>query len=215
MPHTQDIPKPMMVVNGKPMLQHIIEKAYADGFREFVISLHYLGDIIESYFGNGDKFNIQIQYVKENSPMGTAGAIGLLNEIPEEPFIVTNCDVLADIKYSEVLNFHLEQNADATMAVHQHVWQNPFGVVEVQGQRLIGITEKPIIKSYVNAGIYVLSANIAAMIESGIPINMPELFQKANESGLKSVVYPMHESWMDIGNPEDLFLANNSNSEGV
>lgn len=212
MPLTTDVPKPMMHVAGKPMLQHLIERASSEGFRRFIISLHYLGHVIEQYFGDGENFGVEIDYVREDSPLGTAGSIGLCKHKFEEPIIVTNGDVLSDIKYSDLLDFHIAQNADATMAVHQHIWQNPFGVVDVDGYSLVGFSEKPVVKNYVNAGIYVLSPKIIDSIRINQPVNMPDIFMQGKEAGLTSIVYPIHEKWMDVGNPDDLLLANHLNS---
>ena len=212
MPLTTDVPKPMMHVGGKPILQHLIERASSEGFRRFIISLHYLGHVIEQYFGDGEKFGVEINYVREDAPLGTAGSIGLWKHKFEEPIIVTNGDVLSDIKYSDLLNFHFDQNADATMAVHQHIWQNPFGVVDVEGYNLVGFSEKPVVKNYVNAGIYVLSPKIIDSIKINQSANMPDIFMRGKEAGLTFIVYPIHEKWMDVGNPNDLLLANHLNS---
>ncbi len=212
MPLTAEVPKPMMHVAGKPMLQHLIERASSEGFRRFIISLHYLGHVIEQYFGDGKRFGVEIDYVREDAPLGTAGSIGLWKHKFEEPIIVTNGDVLSDIKYSDLLDFHIDQNADATMAVHQHIWKNPFGVVDVEGYKLVGFSEKPVVKNYVNAGIYVLSPKIIESIGNNQPVNMPDIFMQGKEAGLTSVVYPIHENWMDVGNPDDLLLANHLNS---
>lgn len=212
MPLTTDVPKPMMHVAGRPMLQHLIERASSEGFRKFIISLHYLGHIIEQYFGDGGKFGVEIDYVREDTPLGTAGSIGLWKNKFMEPIIVTNGDVLSDIKYSDLMDFHINQNADATMAVFQQIWKNPFGVVDVEGYELVGFSEKPVVKNYVNAGIYVLSPKIIESIEINQPVNMPDIFMQGKEAGLTSVVYPIHENWMDVGNPDDLLLANHLNS---
>jgi NDP-sugar pyrophosphorylase family protein len=211
MPLTKDIPKPMMEVAGKPMLQHIIEKASGDGFRKFIISLHYLGHVIENYFGNGERFGVEIHYVKEDTPLGTAGSISLWKEKFQEPIVVTNGDILSEINYSDFLDFHIQQNADATMAVYQHIWKNPFGVVEVDGHCLVGFLEKPVIRNYVNAGIYILSPKIIDSIKTSKLVNMPDIFMRGREAGLNTIVYPIHERWMDVGNPNDLLLANNLN----
>ena len=105
-PHTEACPKPMLELGGKPMLEHIIERAKLEGFRKFVVTLNYLGYMIEDYFGSGDSRGIEIQYTKEESPLGTAGAISLIKQLPEEPFVVTNGDVITNIRYGKVLDFH-------------------------------------------------------------------------------------------------------------
>lgn len=207
-PHTEDCPKPLLPVGGKPMLEHIIERAKAEGFRRFVLSIHYLGHMIQDYFGDGGRWNVSIEYVSEASPLGTAGALGLLNPRPEAPFVVSNGDVLTDIRYAELLDFHGRHGAMATMAVRLHEWQHPFGVVRTQGVDIIGFEEKPISRSHVNAGIYVLEPGALAALNPGEPCDMPTLFGRLQERSSRTIVYPMHEPWLDVGRPKDLEQAN-------
>ena len=208
-PHTENCPKPMLEVGGKPMLLHIIERAKADGFRRFIISLHYLGEMIESFFGDGGAFGVVIEYVREQTPLGTAGCLSLLAKVPESPFVVANGDVLTDIHYNEVLDFHCRHNAVATMAVRQHEMQNQFGVVRINGVELVGFEEKPIYRSHINAGIYVLCPSALSHLEANAYCDMPTLFDRIRLKSGRTIVYPMHEPWLDVGRPEDLHLANN------
>lgn len=209
-PHTENCPKPMLEVGGKPMLQHIIEKATADGFQNFIISLHYLGHMVEEYFGDGSKYGVRIDYLREDAPLGTAGCLSLLPGVPELPFIVTNGDVLTDIHYNEFLEFHNRYQASATMAVRQHEIQNQFGVVRTKGVEIEGFEEKPIYRSHVNAGIYVLEPNALKHLEYQQHCDMPTLFERIKQNSGRTIVYPMHEPWLDIGRPEDLASARNS-----
>lgn len=208
-PFTEDCPKPMLEIGGRPMLEHIIERAKAEGFERFILSIHYLGHMIESHFGNGDKFGVQIAYLRENSPLGTAGALSMLNEAPSIPFVVTNGDVMTDIRYGELLDFHGRHQAAATMAVRLHEWEHPFGVVQMNGLEIIGFEEKPITRSHVNAGVYVLSPEAIHYLKEGEPCDMPTLFQRLQALGQKTIAYPMHEPWLDVGRPEDLAKAAN------
>jgi molybdopterin-guanine dinucleotide biosynthesis protein A len=145
LPHTQNCPKPLLSINGKPMLRHILDRAKTEGFDDFIISTGYLGEMIENYFKDGEDFDVKIRYVREDSPLGTAGPLGLMsNLITEGSFIVTNGDVITDIKYGELLEFHIRNGAAATMAVSLHEWQNPFGVVKTKGIDIVGFEEKPI-----------------------------------------------------------------------
>jgi dTDP-glucose pyrophosphorylase len=201
---TENCPKPLLLVSGKPILEHIINRAKAEGFTHFVLAIHYLGYMIESYFGNGKKLGVKIEYLRENSPLGTAGALNLLSPIPSLPFVVTNCDVITDVNYGALLDFHEKQNAGATMAVKLHVWENPYGVVKTEGNEIIGFEEKPIIQSTINAGIYVLDPISLKFIRKSEPCDMPLLFEKIRSSSLKVCAYPIHEHWLDIGQPEDL-----------
>ena len=141
-PYTENCPKPMLPVDGKPMLAHIVERAKAEGFQNFILAIHYLGNIIEEYFGDGSQWNIKIDYLREESPLGTAGAISLLNSRPSMPFIVSNADVLTDIGYGDMLDYHCRHSASATMAVRIHEWQHPFGIVHTKGVNITGFEEK-------------------------------------------------------------------------
>ncbi|HDZ81388.1 MAG TPA: CBS domain-containing protein [Roseobacter sp.] len=212
-PHTENCPKPMLKVGGKPMLEHIIRRAAAEGFRKFVISLFYLPDVITDYFGDGSKFNVEISYIKETSPLGTAGAVSLIEKRPEIPFIVTNGDVMTNIRLSELLDFHKTHQATATMAVRQHEWQHPFGVVKTAGIMINGFEEKPVYRSHVNAGIYVLDPIALDHLVVDQVCNMPTLFERLKNGGFATIAYPMHEAWMDVGRPEDLASANRDISQ--
>lgn len=206
-PHTENCPKPMLEIGGKPMLEHIIERAKRDGFNHFLISLHYLGEMIEDYFGDGGKLGVNISYIHEDVPLGTAGSLSLMTSRPMLPFIVTNGDVLTDIHYNDFLDFHIRQCAHATMAVRQHEIQNQFGVVRTNGVEIEGFEEKPVYRSHVNAGIYVLSPNVLDHLECGEHCDMPTLFERIKKKDGRTIVYPMHEPWLDVGRPEDLYKA--------
>ena len=201
----------MLEIDGIPMLEHILLRAIAGGTK-FFISVHYLGEMIENYFSNGDKYGVTIEYLREESPLGTAGCLSLLKTKPDRPFIVTNGDVLTDIQYDDLLDFHRRQNAFATMAVRQHEIQNQFGVVKIKGVEYQGFEEKPIYRSYVNAGIYVLSPDALTYLKPNQPCDMPDLFNKIKDDGKRVLVYPMHEPWLDVGRPEDLVSARINNT---
>ena len=203
-PHTESCPKPLLRVGGKPMLEHIIERAKGEGFQRFVLAIHYLGSMIESYFGDGSRWQVQIDYLREEAPLGTAGAIGLLNPRPDVPFVVSNGDVLTDIRYGELLDFHCLHGASATMAVRLHEWQHPFGVVRTNGVDIVGFDEKPIACSHINAGIYVLEPVALEVLRAGEHCDMPTLFSRLQERTARTIVYPMHEPWLDVGRADDL-----------
>lgn len=202
-PYTESCPKPLLPVNGKPMLEHIIERAKEDGFRRFVLSIHYLGHMIEEYFGNGSRLDVEIEYLREDQPLGTAGAIGLLSPRPDAPFVVSNGDVMTDIRYGELLDFHCRHGALATMAVRMHEWQHPFGVVHTEGVEIVGFDEKPVARSRINAGIYVLEPAVIDVLTAGERCDMPALFERLREKGQRTIVYPMHEPWLDVGREDD------------
>ena len=207
-PHTENCPKPLLPVGGKPMLEHIIEQAKNEGFHHFVLAIHYLGHMIEEYFGDGSRWQVNIDYLREQSPLGTAGAIGLLNPRPEPPFLVTNGDVLTDIRYGDLLDFHCRHGATATMAVRQHEWQHPFGVVRTRGVDIIGFDEKPVSRSHINAGVYALESSALDFLSFGEHCDMPTLFGRLQEKAERTIVYPMHEPWLDVGRPDDYKQAN-------
>lgn len=207
-PHTQDCPKPMLPVHGKPMLQHIIERARDEGFNEFLLSVHYLAEIVENYFKDGRDFGVQIDYIYEDEPLGTAGAISLVEEEIKEPLLVTNGDVLTTIKYADFIKFHNDQKASATMAVKRHELHNPYGVVKVNELEIVGFEEKPVVKSYINAGIYVLSPDSLKVLKTGEYCDMPNLFDRIKDNKHRTIVYPMYEDWNDVGVPADLMHVN-------
>jgi NDP-sugar pyrophosphorylase family protein len=184
-------------------LEHIIERAKADGFVNFVLAIHYLGHMIEEHFGDGSRLQVHIEYLREKSPLGTAGALSQLTPRPDEPFVVTNGDVITDIRYAELLDFHIRHDASATMAVRVHEWQHPFGVVQTKGIEIVGFEEKPVTRSHINAGVYVLAPEALGALNSDEPCDMPSLFERLQVEKKRTVAYPMHEPWLDVGRPAD------------
>jgi dTDP-glucose pyrophosphorylase len=207
LPHTESCPKPLLSVAGKPMLEHIIERAKLEGFNDFVLAIHYLGHMIEEYFGNGQRLGVQIDYLREDSPLGTAGALGLLNPLPDNPIVVTNGDVITDIRYGELLDFHTRHAATATMAVRVHEWHHPFGVVQTEGVDIVGFEEKPVARTHINAGVYALDTDALNVLCAGERCDMPTLFEQLQAKNKRTVAYPMHEPWLDVGRPDDLVVA--------
>ncbi len=213
-PQTDNCPKPLLPIAGKPILEHIIERAKKEGFSHFILAIYHLGHMIEEYFGNGDALGVKIEYLREESPLGTAGALSLLNPLPEAAFVVTNGDVITDIRYGELLDFHIQHGATATMAVRVHEWQNPFGVVQTQGTKIIGYEEKPVSKSHINAGVYVIEPSAIQYLVKSAPCDMPTLFELLQKEEDKVVAYPIHERWLDVGRPDELQKASELNSSG-
>lgn len=208
LPFTETCPKPMLKVGGKPILQHIIERAKHEGFQNIVLSINYLGDQIESFFASGEQFGVQITYLREEKPLGTAGSLALMNQALDRPILVTNGDVISELRYADILDFHVQQNATATMAIKSHEWQNPFGVVDLDGLEICGFKEKPVIKSYINAGVYVLEPIVLKHLPQEEVFDMPVVFENLKTMNKKIVAYPMHELWLDVGRPSDLTDAN-------
>ena len=210
-PQTENCPKPLLPIAGKPILEHIIERAKVEGFSHFVLAIYHLGHMIEEYFGNGDALGVKIDYLREEYPLGTAGALSLLNPLPESAFVVTNGDVITDIRYGELLDFHIQHGATATMAVRVHEWQNPFGVVQTQGIEIIGYEEKPVSRSHINAGVYVIEPSAIRHLVKSVPCDMPALFELLQKEQDKVVAYPIHERWLDVGRPDELQKATELN----
>jgi dTDP-glucose pyrophosphorylase len=203
-PHTETCPKPMLPVMGKPMLEYIVERGRHQGFSRFLFAVHYLSHAIEDHFGDGSHWQVSIEYLREKSPLGTAGALSLMQPRPTLPFVVTNGDLLTHVHYGDLLDFHSRHGATATMGVRLHEWEHPFGVVHTDGVDLVGFDEKPITRSQINAGIYALDPAALDVLSTDEPCDMPQLFSRLRERGSRTIVYPMHEPWLDVGRPDDL-----------
>jgi|TARA_B110000259_G_scaffold184822_1_gene232650 dTDP-glucose pyrophosphorylase len=203
-PYTENCPKPMLIVGDKPMLHHIIDKAKEEGFFNFIITTHYLTEVISDYFGDGSKFNINITYTYEKEPLGTAGALALISPKPCHPFIVTNGDVMTDVKFLDILNFHNKNNGIATMATRPYQMHHPYGVVDIDGTKINSFKEKPIYHSFINAGVYVLDPLALDLLIDNELCDMPTLLERNQLEKNVITAYPMHESWIDVGRVEDL-----------
>ena len=206
-PFTDSCPKPMLEIDGDPMLKIILERAKDQGFKRFAISVNYKAEMIKEFFGDGSQFGVDIMYLEEQSPLGTAGALSLLGSQISRNFVVTNGDVLARVNYREMLNFAMFHGVTGLMAVKEHRIQNSFGVVNTSGFELTGFDEKPVYRSMVNAGIYVLNKDVVDVLEPSSYCDMPTLFSRVKASKKRTWVYPIHEDWLDVGRPEDLDLA--------
>lgn len=207
-PLTEHIPKPMLKIGNKPILQIIIESFKSHGFVNFVLCVNYKKEIIQSYFQNGDAFGVNIEYIVEDKPLGTAGALSLLREDLTEPIFVMNGDLLTQVDFSKLLEFHVETQSSATMCVREYEYQIPYGVIGTNEYRLISIQEKPVKKEYVNAGIYMISPETLKLIPYHEYYDMPDLFNKLIEINSTISAFPIHEYWMDIGQIADYEQAN-------
>lgn len=203
MPLTQDTPKPMLPVGGRPMLETIIEGFAQTGFSRFYLSVNYKSELIEEHFKDGSDLGVRIDYIREEQPLGTAGALSRLPQKPDLPVIVMNGDVLTSVDFEQLVSFHREQKADATMCVREYDFEVPYGVARTDGTRLVGISEKPVQKFFVNAGIYLLNPDMLDFIPKDTPFDMPELFERVMAAGMTASVFPLREYWMDIGRLSD------------
>ena len=210
-PLTENCPKPLLKVGGKPVLETILEGFVREGFQKFYISVNYKAEMIEDYFEDGYKWGIKIKYLRENKRLGTAGAIRLLHEKPEIPFIVMNGDLLTQVNFKKLLDFHKNNhelgNALATMCVREHTIQIPYGVVKRDGNRLTRLDEKPVQRFFFNGGIYVFEPDIIDLIPEDRYFDMTDLFNIMLEKEQKTVVFQIQEYWMDIGHKRDFEVA--------
>lgn len=207
-PLTKDKPKPLLHVGSKPLLETIVERFINCGFSKFFISVNYLADQVEAHFGDGSEHGVKIQYLREAEKLGTAGALGLLPSVPDLPLIVMNGDILTNIDFRLLLDFHQSEGAAATMCVREHAVQIPYGVAELDGNHLRGLVEKPIISNMVNAGIYVLNPQALGTIPAEGAWNMTDVFDALLATGHRCAGYPIREYWMDIGRHDDFDRAN-------
>jgi dTDP-glucose pyrophosphorylase len=203
-PLTKDVPKPMLKVGEKPILELIIDDLRAKGVRRFFISINYKGDVIKDYFGNGSSKDIEVNYLEEDRPLGTAGSLSLLPQALTEPFIVMNGDVVTRVDFRRLMDFHGRQGAVATMCLKSYEMDVPYGVVSLDGFKLSRIDEKPTQQFFVNAGIYAFDHSMLKHLAKNEQLDMPELFMKLKSFGAKVVGFPLHEYWVDVGRPADL-----------
>ncbi|WP_269515467.1 nucleotidyltransferase family protein [Brevundimonas subvibrioides] len=202
-PLTQTCPKPMLKVAGRPLLESIIERLRDQGFSRFRLAVNYLAEVITDHFGDGSSMGVEIDYLREDHPRGTAGALSLLREPVTAPLVVLNGDVLTRLAFGDLIDFHQEHGAVATLCVREHQFQAPHGVAEIDGVRLTSLREKPTFRWQANAGIYCLDGTLLSRIPRDGPFDMPELLSALAGDGERVCAYPMHEYWLDIGRPPD------------
>ena len=203
-PLTEETPKPMLKVGGKPILETIIQSFIDQGFTNFFVSVNYKANIISEYFGDGSRLGAKINYLHEKSRLGTAGGLSLLPSDVHAPIIVMNGDLLTRISVDALLDFHERESAVATMVVREDHYQVPYGVVEVDGTQIVGVEEKPIQRHLVNAGIYVISQDGLKNIPNDTFYDMPTHFAKLSANGHRTAAFPLHEYWVDIGRLDEL-----------
>lgn len=201
-PLTDDLPKPMLPLGGKPLLEIIVDQLREAGIREVNITTHYKSERISEHFKDGSDFGVNIGYLHEAEPLGTAGALRLL-EKSDDTLLVINGDILTRVDFRAMLNFHREHHADMTVAVRPYELRIPYGVIEQEGELITGIAEKPIVRRFVNAGIYLVSPGSARQVPPDRPYDMPELISAIIANGQRVVGFPVHEYWLDIGQLED------------
>lgn len=201
---TRQTPKPLLPVGGRPMLDRVLSALEDAGVPRVVLAVHYLSEQIERFVGDRDN-RARVEFVHEEQPLGTAGALGLVRDRPSGPLLVVNGDVLTDIDFAALDEFHQRHGHDATLAVTRHVTEIPFGVVRYGEDGLFqGLEEKPRLSNFVAAGVYYLAPEFLALVRPGRRLDMPDLLNMGKEIGLKIGLFPIHEYWTDVGRPEDL-----------
>jgi dTDP-glucose pyrophosphorylase len=206
-PLTSDCPKPMLPVGGRPILEIILRQCVEAGFGHFYLSVNYLKQQIIDHFGNGSRWGVRIEYLEEEMPLGTGGALSLLPPNLLDPVLVMNGDLLTRVDFNHLMQFHHEYAAEVTMCVREHVTQIPYGVVQLDGTTVRGFQEKPALSHFVNAGIYVVSPNALTLLQPNTHCDMPLLLERVNHQPGRIRAFPIHEYWLDVGQHDMLLRA--------
>jgi len=197
----------LLTVGDKPILETILDGLIAHGFRHVFISVNYRATMIKDLFGDGSSRGIEIRYIEEDQRLGTAGALSLLPETPQGPFLVMNGDLLTNLNYRHLLTYHREHGGRATVCVREEATQIPYGIVEVAENRVVAFDEKPVQRHYINAGIYVLSPDVLPLMPKNSYFDMTSLIEVLIKADEPVSVFPIREFWMDIGHKEDYAAA--------
>ncbi len=205
-PLTYTIPKPLLPVGEKPLLEEIIERLRFQGFEDLVLAVGYRAELIETYFRDGAHLGVRIDYVRESSPLGTAGPLALMRDrcSPGEPLLVMNGDILTDLDMRALLSAHERGSYEMTVATREFVLQHPYGVIHTDGERIREIVEKPSETDIVSAGIYVLSQRALARIPDDVPYDMPDLANRIIAEGGSVGSFPFAGEWIAIDRIEHL-----------
>jgi dTDP-glucose pyrophosphorylase/CBS domain-containing protein len=214
LPLTEQLPKPMLPVGDRPLLERTIRQLRRSGIRDISLTTHYLPDSIVQYFGDGSAFGVRLNYLKEDYPLGTAGGIKLMTPT-DNPFVVINGDIITGVPFQEMLNFHRKHHALLTVGVRKYDVEVPFGVVELDEVHVNLIREKPSFNFFINAGAYLLEPEVCDFIPSGRRFDMTDLIQRLIEAGKVVVSFPIMEYWLDIGRHEDYVKAQEDVRNGV
>lgn len=204
---TRSCPKPMLRIGGVPILERIMKTLMSSGISTFFFATNYLRSQIEEYFDDGSNWNVSITYLKEEKRLGTGGALSLLPSRPEHPVLVMNGDLLTNMNFLNMIKYHQTSCAKATMGIVEFQYQNPYGVIRHANSRLLGIEEKPVSTWFINSGIYVIEPDLLDYVPDNCFLDMPNLLLQAREDGHPIGVYPIYETWLDIGRPDDYRLA--------
>jgi dTDP-glucose pyrophosphorylase len=210
-PMTESIPKPMIPVAGRPILERLVLHLVGHGIRRIFLAVNYLGHVVEAHFGDGTQFGCRIEYLRETSPLGTGGALALLPEQPRDPLLVLNGDLVTQFDVGRLLDFHARGGYVATLGVHGYTHVVPFGCVETKADRVTRFEEKPVLLRQVNAGIYALSPVLMARVPAQTAFPVTNLFEAALEKGESLGAYEIEDDWIDVGQREQLQRARHGN----
>ncbi|MFZ5587072.1 MAG: nucleotidyltransferase family protein [Thermodesulfobacteriota bacterium] len=213
-PLTGDCPKPMLPVGDRPLLERIIEQLRQAGIRRVNVSTCYLAEKIHAHFGDGRGLGVELNYVTEEKPLGTAGALGLLDR-PDEPLLIINGDILTQMDFRAMLQFHEEHQAALTVGVRKYEVSVPFGVVTTNGPYVEALEEKPQYSLFVNAGVYLLEPGVVQFVTSGERLDMTDLIARLLAAGERVVSFPIIEYWLDVGSHSDYQRAQQDYQNGV
>jgi len=214
MPLTENCPKPMLPVSGRPILEHLVRKLSAAGIQHVSISTHYLAESIVEHFHDGKDFGVHIEYVDEDRPMGTAGALARAS-IGDLPLLVINGDILTSIDFRAMFEFHREHSADMTVAVQRYEIQIPYGVISTEGIDAVRIVEKPSVRHFVSAGIYLIQPGVCQMVPPDRSCDMPDLITSLISAHKRVICFPIREYWLDVGHMEQYERASTDAASGV
>ena len=206
-PLTDSMPKPMLPVGDRPVMEHVLEQLQKVGISRVSITTHYKPEAIVEHFGDGRRFGVEIDYVNEKEPLGTAGALGLLKP-PDGPVLVINGDVLTQVNFRSMLSYHADNHADMTVGVRRFELQVPYGVVDMTESEVTRLDEKPTYRFFINAGVYLIEPSVFSLIKSRERLDATDLIDRLLAAGKKVVGFPIHEYWLDIGRPDDYVRAN-------
>jgi dTDP-glucose pyrophosphorylase/predicted transcriptional regulator len=207
-PLTENTPKPMLKVGGRPILQTIVEEFVNQGFKNIRMCVGYKSDVIENFFGDGSSFGANIRYIHEKKRLGTAGALSLIEENLDKPFFVMNGDLVTKVNFKHLLNFHNSNNAVASMCLRKYDFQVPYGVVKINKESIVKIEEKPVHNFFVNAGIYMLNPECLNLIPKNKYYDITSLFDDLINANKNVISFPLREYWLDIGISEEYKRAN-------
>jgi NDP-sugar pyrophosphorylase family protein len=203
-PLTDHLPKPLLAVGRTTILERLLERLFESGFGDVWLAVNYMAEKIEDTIGDGSRWGLRVRYLHEDKPLHTAGALSLLPERPEGPIVVLNADQVTQLSFARMVDFHVAERAAVTVGVFFHEEEVKYGVVDLDGSEVTGIREKPTLRWPCNAGFYVIDPEMLGLVPSGEPFTMPQLADAALAAGHRVVAFPIVETWLDIGNFEDL-----------